>query len=127
VNSQSRESDRELEFPLAGEYQNISDVEFEQIYEIKRSFILKPHSISLRTFVFHIENWWDEDSDDYDFRFSPDTNFQLSIRFQRNDEPPKVQSIGNLPIYDGAGIMGLRDQSSHWWDFWTVEEWSLEQ
>lgn len=71
--SQGGESDRELEFPLAGEYQNISDFEFEKNFVIKRSFILETHSISLRTFVFHIEKWWDENSDNYDFRFLPGT------------------------------------------------------
>jgi hypothetical protein len=119
LDSDGNEVGVEYTFFLAGEYPDISSTSFREGYSIKRSFILEPHSVALKMLVFHIEDWWDEQGDLYNFRFTGDQNFQVYIEFQRNLEALSVTALFDMSVYPSAD--GLDHSTTYWWDFWSVD------
>ena len=123
LDASGKPTTREYLFSLAGEYSEISSQAFNEGHSIKRSFTLQPHSISLKTFLFHIEEWWKEKGSTYAFRFPPDKTYQMKIGFQRNSEEKTELQFGKLITYSGAGTMEKRgEESSYWWDFWDMRK-----
>ena len=123
LDSSGEPTTREHRFSLAGEYSEISSQAFNEGHSIKRSFTLQPHSISLKTLLFHVEEWWNEKGSTYSFRFPPDKTYQMKIGFQRNSENKTELQFGKLITYSGAGTMEKRgEESRYWWDFWDMRK-----
>ena len=53
------ETENESIFPMAGEYQEVSDKIFrEELYNLKESLIIAPRTITPTMMVFHVEYFW---------------------------------------------------------------------
>ena len=116
-----KETGNEYRFFLAGEFPDISSDSFAERYSIKQSFVIDPHSISLKVLVFHIESWWNESNDLYDFKFHGGERNRVYIGFQRNlDVQPEV-ALFEMPIFGSVDKLD-RNGTEGWWDFWPLEE-----
>jgi hypothetical protein len=113
-------------FYLAGEFDEISTKSFQDKfgYEIKNSFIILPHSISLKNLVFHIKDWWDENGKNYDFKFKSPDCYTVKITYQVNQEPFVEKRLTEIPIFGSADR--LDPQKDYWWDFWPLYEVSCK-
>jgi hypothetical protein len=117
-----KETGNKYRFFLAGEYPDISYNSFAERYRIKQSFILDPHSISLKVLVFHIEGWWNESksNDLYKFRFTGGKNYRVYIGYQKNlDEQPKVELFEML-IFGTVDNLHRNGTKGYWWDFFPL-------
>jgi hypothetical protein len=142
-----------IEYTLAGEYDNISTdaINDRQGYEMKRSFIINPHSIELKVLVFHVENWWNNDIGTYNSKFDPEDCFKVTISYQVNDDEPMSYelslinifgSIDNLHLFCDRAYVSDETCASYfkehgiekpgpevantWWDFWSLENVTCE-
>lgn len=110
-------STKEIHFPIAGEYPNISNKAFGDVYTLKQSFVLPLDSITDTTLVFHIENWWDTTNDSiHDFRFHSGESNKIFIVFQEGsgvDKDPVYLDTMYLP----GSIDSLQEERSNGW-FW---------
>lgn len=119
-----KETGNEYRFFLAGEYPDISCNSFAERYSIKQSFILDPHSVSLKVLVFHIEGWWNESksNDLYKFRFTGGDNYRVYIGYQKKlDDQPEVE-LFEMPIFGSVDRLDRNGTEGYWWDFWPLEE-----
>jgi hypothetical protein len=113
---------KELRFFMAGEYPEISSRSFAEHYAIGKSFVLEPRSITPKVLVFHIQDWWDEESTYHDFRFSGGDSFHVYIGFDRNLAPQGEVPLFTLFIYGAADDLDRAGESGYWWDFWPLED-----
>lgn len=120
------QSGEDLVFGLAGEYSEISAKVLEDSYgyKIERSFMLEPHGVFLKVLVFHISDWWDEEGENYDFRFQGGDCYDVSIGYQVNQKEPVEFPLFEMPIFDSADR--LDSASSYSWDFWSLKDTSWE-
>lgn len=134
----SKASETGLTFTLAGEYPDVSTESFSKRYSHKNSFLVEPHSVSLNTLVFHVENYWKENSD---FRFNPYDEYRLRIGYTKDSglgvvlqsllratrsyadgEKDKILakrfkihgSVDNLSFDD----LSFEDEDDPWWGYW---------
>jgi hypothetical protein len=122
IKLQNVKTGNNLEFQLAGEVSGISTQDFRDKYgyKLKNSFILDPHSISLKVLVFHISNWWDENNDNYNFKFKSGDCYKVLIEYQVNQEPTTNFSLTEIPIFGSAD--NLDAKTDYWWDYWPLHE-----
>jgi hypothetical protein len=83
----SKSSNEIVVFKLGGEYSDISPNAFnhhEQFFHFLDSFLIPPHSKLSRNFVFHINNWWDKKTAEYNFRFYSRKVYDFSISYDVN-------------------------------------------
>jgi len=117
-----KETGNEYRFFLAGEFSDISSDSFAERHSIKQSFVIDPHSISLKVLVFHIESWWNESNDLYDFKFHGGERYRVYSGFQRNlDVQPEV-ALFEMPIFGSVDKLDRNGTEGYWWDFWPLEE-----
>ncbi len=121
LNSEGKETGKEYRYFLAGEYQDISSASFREPYSVKRSFTLDPHSLSLRVLVFHVENWWDEKDDRYNFKFVSTRSFRVYIDYQKNFEQQPTRVLFEMPVFGSADRLNPDRANGYWWDFWAME------
>jgi len=109
-------------FYLAGELDGISTKSFQNRYgyELKNSFIIEPHSITLKNLVFHIKDWWDENAKNHEFKFESQECYIAKISYQVNQEPPVENHLAEIPIFESADR--LKSGSDYWWDYWPLNE-----
>jgi hypothetical protein len=115
-------STKEIHFPMAGEYPNISKKAFEEVYTLKQSFALPPDSITDTTLVFHIANGWDPTNNNiHDFRFYPGEIDKIFITFHEGSGA----AIG--PVYlDTMCLPGpiknlVENRSGLFWDYYVLD------
>ena len=120
------QSEEEFMFELAGETSEISTETFEDTYghEVKRSFLLEPHRVTSRVLAFHIDDWWDEEGKNYDFRFRGGDCYDVSIGYQLNEDEPVEFPLFQMPIFGSADR--LDPETGYWWDYWSIKGTSCE-
>lgn len=114
---------KEQLFLLAGEYPEISDLAFENSYSRKNSFVLDSRTVSLKTLVFHTENWWNRDNrSDYDFEFTEGSKYRVSLRYFKNSEEDRREQllIEELTIYDSISQLDSNNEEGPKWDYWSL-------
>ena len=132
-------SGEQLVFTLAGMYPDISTDSFSRRYIYNNSFLIEPHSVSVRTMVFHSEHFWDTNA--Y-FQFTAYDEFQVRVTYTKNSGVGSILqrillwisphyadgkktdvlaqslrihgSIDNLKRLDDA----RRTKADPWWDYW---------
>ncbi|MGB3632873.1 MAG: hypothetical protein WA982_02405 [Rubrobacteraceae bacterium] len=117
------ESGKEQRFLLAGEYPEISKRSFENPYSRKNSFVLDPHTVSLKTLMLHTENWWDRnDQSDYNFKFTEGSKYRVLVKYFRNSEEDmrEQQLIEALTIYDSVSQLDFDSKEGPKWDYWSL-------
>lgn len=119
LNSDDNEVDSIGMFTMAGEYPAISTGSFQDEHEIKNAFTVAPHSISSRIQLFHISDFWDRESENFEFRFHGGEKYRVYIGFERNmDEQPET-FLFDMPYH--SSVDWLSRDSDWWWDYWTLE------
>jgi hypothetical protein len=108
-------------FYLAGDYQDISATAFTVKYNTKSSFIIDPHTITQKTLVFHINNWWDDKGSTYSFRFVGGTKYKANIAYEINSDPETIIYLCNLYIYESTDNLNQDRDKGYWWDYWTLD------
>lgn len=121
LDSDDEETGTSYRFTMEGEFPEISSKAFSGPHSIARSFILDPHSLSLKVQIFHIENWWDEEGNLYDFRFKSGERYRVYVGFEKNLTPQSEEALFDLQIPEGAGKLVFRGEGDRW-GFWPVEE-----
>lgn len=121
LDDEGKETGKEYRFFLTGEYPDISSNAFKEEYSVKRSFTLEPHSVSLRVLVFHIENWWDDKGDLFNFKFKSGQTFRVYIVYQRDLEAEREVFLFDMPVYGCVDNLDCDRTKGYWWDFWAVE------
>lgn len=122
------ETGNESIFPMAGEYQEVSDKIFrEELYNIKESLIIAPRTITPTMMVFHVEDFWNytnETSQNFSF-FSEkkDKNYSVYIKFNRELEPiPKVVLIKHMNIPDYVDNLTYNNAEGWYnWEWFRIE------
>lgn len=122
------ETKNESIFPMAGEYQEVSDKIFrKELYNLKESLIIAPRTITPTMMVFHVEDFWNytnETSQNFSF-FSEkkDKNYSVYIKFNRELEPiPEVVLIKHMNIPDYVDYLTY-DNAKGWynWEWFRIE------
>jgi hypothetical protein len=113
------DNDSSMTFLLAGEYPDIASKYFNEPYVIKDSFIIAPHSVLSKVFVFHNDQWWNSSSDFYTYRLHSRENYSVDLIYIRDSDKGFTtrSSVFYLPTYPWADIITDRNNGSRWWDF----------
>ena len=122
------ETKNESIFPMAGEYQEVSDKIFrEELYNVKESLIIAPRTITSTMMVFHVEDFWNytnETSQNFSF-FSEkkDKNYSVYLKFNRELEPiPEVVLIKHMNIPDYVDNLTYNNAKGWYnWDWFRIE------
>jgi hypothetical protein len=122
------ETGNESIFPMAGEYQEVSDKIFrEELYNLKESLIIAPRTITPTMMVFHVEDFWNytnETSQNFSF-FSEkkDKNYSVYIKFNRELEPiPEVVLIKHMNIPDYVDNLTYNNAKGWYnWEWFRIE------
>lgn len=122
------ETKKESIFPMAGEYQEVSDKIFrEELYNLKESLIIAPRTITPTMMVFHVEDFWNyttETSQNFSF-FSEkkDKNYSVYLKFNRELEPiPEVVLIKHMNIPDYVDYLTYDNAKGCYnWEWFRIE------
>lgn len=93
---------------------------FSEPYVVERSFTIAPHSISLKTLLFHTENWWNEEDQYFNFRFKDGKSYHVYIGFDNDLVEEKEEALFDLVIYDDADQLVLYNEEGDNWDYWDI-------
>ena len=115
------ETGRDLRFPLAGEYPEISTDALKKSYVIRNSFVVDKQSISLRTLIFHNQRWWDASSDFYTLWFKSGERYRAKISFQTNNKENVEMDLFIMKIYKSTDNVST-DRKKAFWDFWYLDK-----
>jgi len=121
---EGKETGKELRFPLAGGYPEISSKTFAEHYEYfehVNSFSLDPHSVSRKVLVFHVEQWWDDKSSLHKFRFKGNENYRVYIGFQLNLDKHSQTVLFDFHVYDTVDRLDRTGTEGYWWDYFSLE------
>lgn len=108
-------------FYFVGEFPQFSRRYFANEYnaDLSRSgtFIIQPKSVSTHAIVFQIDNYWNNKSPNYKFRFVPGDTFRVCIGFEKWNgtkfEPIQVIPYFITPIRGYVGELS-RDKGNAW-------------
>lgn len=121
LDSDDEETGTSYRFTMEGEFSEISTRAFSGPHSIARSFMLDPHSLSLKVQIFHIENWWDDTDNLYDFRFKSGERYRVYIGFETNLTPQSEEALFDLRIHEDADQLVFRGEGDRW-GFWSLED-----
>jgi hypothetical protein len=121
IDENGNETGEILKYYLAGEYQDISSTSFKEKYSTKRSFILEPHTMALKTLAFHVENWWDDKGSTYSFRFTGGSKYKVYIAYEINLDPEITIYLCDMNIYGSTDNLNQDRSKGYYWDFWTID------
>lgn len=113
-------------YELEGEFQDLSSSSFINRQTNKKSFILEPHSTTMKVLLFRIRDYWDrgeENNSDsnYNFRFSKSKSefYAGYLGFQKNNVKVEENFIFKLQIYSSADKI-TDDRNKSWYDIWAL-------
>ncbi|PWB73202.1 MAG: hypothetical protein C3F07_10125 [Anaerolineales bacterium] len=121
IDSNGNETGETITFYLAGEYQDISSASFIERYSVIRSFIIQPHTITLKTLLFHIENWWDDKGSTFSFHFTGGSIYKAYVSYEVNLDPKEPIYLFDLNVYGSTDKLMQDRTKGYWWDFWTID------
>lgn len=115
----NKEDNSTITFLMAGEYPDIADKYFNDRYIIKDSFIIEPHTVLSKVFVFHNDQWWNSSSDLFTHRFHSYENYSADLVYIRDSDKDFTikENVFILSTYPWVDSIADRNNSSWWWDF----------
>jgi len=112
----------EIIFHLDGGYDILSLESLEKNYEIVKAIMVEPRTVISKHLVFHIHDWWKNESEKYEFRFKAGEKYKVTISYLLNPEEPPLTKVlfEDFSMWGYVDDLELDRETGVFWDWFDL-------